>query len=898
MTGHEIRKRFLDYFRRQGHTVVPSASLVPADDPTLLFTGAGMNPFKDYFLGRRKDLKRAASCQKCFRTPDLEKVGKTAAHLTFFEMLGNFSFGDYFKEEACFWAWEFLTRELRLPPDRLWITIYEEDEEALAIWGDRIVVPAARILKFGAKDNFWPSNAPTEGPNGPCGPCSEIHYDYGCCTIGQVCPDPDQCQPGCPCGRFVEVWNLVFTQYDRQSDGSLKPLPAKNIDTGMGLERLTAVINGVQTNFETDLLKPIVRAAQEELKAQRPTPEVRAISDHVRALTFLIGDGVVPANDGRGYVARMLLRKAARHGRIFQRRAPFLYRLVPVVVNTMKAGYPELVESRERVAKVVKLEEERYQQTLEEKLPLLEQEVRQLAQTRISDPANFDAPVRFPASRAAWFYDTHGLVYEDIVEVAQQHMVPPPPLDEFQKALQGLQAKSKAASGFDGTIFAQTQSGRIAELGFTTTFVGYATLESEAKVVAILQDGRPVDRVQAPAQILLLLDQTPFYGESGGQLGDTGTIEGAQGKLVVEDTKRVDPAAGGAGPTIVHVARLVEGSVHLHDPIRRAVVDPARRQQVARNHTATHLLHAALRTVLGTHVQQAGSLVAPDRLRFDFTHSEKISASRLTDIETLVNQWACGNYAVNADEMAMSEAKAAGALAFFGEKYTDPVRVITIGSFSKELCGGTHLQATGQVGVLTVVDEGSVASGIRRIEALTGEAALAHLKGAEGQLLELAQRLKTPREKLGDAVERLRAQVKTLQTELERLKLVQSRAEADTWTVGATLPNGIQIVYQEIPQADMAQLRKLYDAWKQRAVSKSILCLGSRLVDSAFLVAGASADLVQSGFSAKAVIDRLAPIIEGNGGGRPEFAQAGGRNPAKLDDALKQVVPLVKELTR
>ncbi len=882
MTGHEIRQRFLDYFQRQGHTVVPSASLIPEDDPTLLFTGAGMNQFKEYFLGRKKDLKRAASCQKCFRTPDLELVGKTASHLTFFEMLGNFSFGDYFKPEAIQWAWEFLTRELKLPSDRLWITVYEQDDEALAIWRDRIKIPAVRMVKLGAKDNFWPSNAPTEGPNGPCGPCSEIHYDYGCCTVGQVCPDPDHCQPGCPCGRFVEVWNLVFTQYDRQSDGSLKPLPAKNIDTGMGLERLTAVVNGVRTNFDTDLLKPIVEASRKEMTAQFPSaakyplPEIYAVADHVRALTFLIGDGVVPSNDGRGYVVRMLLRKAARHGRGFGLKEPFLYRLVPVAANAMAAGYPELAEQRERIAKVIKQEEERFHQSLSEKLPILEEELRK---------------GRLSAERAAWFYDTHGIPFEEIVGATKMYAhVEVPSREQFDRALTTLQAKSKATSGFDEAIFAETLSGTIAGLGVSTTFIGYGTLEARAKVVALLVDGRPVDQVRAPASVMVLLDQTPFYGESGGQLGDTGRLEAAGGKLVVEDTKRVDQ-------TIVHVARVTEGTVKVPDAVR-AVVDLARRQQVARNHTATHLLHAALREVLGAHVHQAGSLVAPDRLRFDFTHTEAVQAARLRDIEARVNAWVRDNHGVATQEMAAAEAKASGALAFFGDKYGDRVRVVTINQFSKEFCGGTHLAATGQVGLLTIVGEGSVASGVRRVEALTGEAALAHLKGAEGQLLELAQLLRTPREKLGDAVERLRQQARALEAELERLRLAKSRGTAEElWKLGETLPGGVQVICREIPHAEMAALRALYDAWKPQAKGKSVLCLGSRSTDGVFLIVGSSPALVQAGFSAKTLIDRLAPIIEGKGGGRSDFAQAGGRNPARLQEALQQVVPIVKELT-
>ena len=874
ISGHQIRRQFLEFFARQGHPVVPSASLVPEDDPTLLFTGAGMNQFKDYFLGRRKDLRQAASCQKCFRTPDLEQVGKTASHLTFFEMLGNFSFGGYFKREAIAWGWEFLTKELAIPAEKLWITVYEQDDEALGIWRDVVKVPAGRIVKLGAKDNFWPSNAPADGPNGPCGPCSELHYDYGEPSPGNTCRT-NPCRPGCPCGRFVEVWNLVFTQFDRQSDGSLPPLPAKNIDTGMGLERLTAVVNGLRTNFDTDLLKPIVDAVLVETRATTVSPDVKALADHIRALTMLVADGVVPSNDGRGYVARMLLRKAARHGRGLGRQEPFLVRLVPAVVSTMAPGYPELAAQRERIAKVVLVEEERYQQTLIEKQPILEGELRK----------------GLTAERAAWLYDTHGLPYEEIEAVAQAARAAMPPRAQFDQALAALQVKSKTASGFSGAVFAQTLTGQIAALGLTTAFVGDAALEGKSKIAAILQDGRPVETLSAPAQALIVLEATPFYGESGGQLGDQGMLTAEDGKLVVEDTKRVDA-------TIVHVVRLVEGRVKVHDPVT-AVVDPARRRQVTRNHTATHLLHAALRAILGHQVHQAGSLVAPDRLRFDFTSSEPIAAARLRAIEQQVNGWVLDNVAVQVHhDVPMAKAKELGALMFFGDKYGDRVRVVTISEFSKELCGGTHLKATGEVGVLTIVDEGSVASGVRRIEALTGEAAWAHLKGAEGQLLELAQQLKAPREQLGDAVERLRQQARQLQQELERLTLKNAQQQAQALVAGATMVNGVRVVVQTVPGADMGRLRQLADALRAQSAAGSVVCLGGVADNAVSLVVGTSADLAVRGITAQALIARLAPVLGGRGGGRPDFAQAGGRDPSKLPEALGQVVPLVEELTK
>ncbi len=740
MKSSELRRRFLEFFRKRDHAILPSDSLIPAKDPTLLFTGAGMNPFKDYFLGVKKDLKRAATCQKCFRTGDVEQVGRTPAHLTFFEMLGNFSFGDYFKKEAVGFAWEFLTEDLRLPADRLWASVYEKDDEAAGIWEKQIGLPADRIVRFGAKDNFWPSNAPTQGPNGPCGPCSEIYYDYNRCLVGKTCPDPDHCKPGCPCGRFVEIWNLVFTQFDRRPDGRLADLPAKNIDTGMGLERLAAVTQDKMGVFETDLFEPIIEELILLQRAQAPEGFrkdqrgfVYAIADHARALTFLVGDGAVASNEGRGYVLRMLLRKAARAGATLGLKKPFLYQLVPQVVKIMGTAYPELVSRRESIAKAILTEEERFQQTLTEKLPLLEDALR-LESTGRPNESRVVFDIEHLAQLAARFYDTHGLSYEEIAEICGKHGIAPPPREAFDKALEALQAKSRAASRFAGEIFAQDALQELVlKTASETKFVGYEQMTSRAKVLGLVRENRLVPSAQAPAPIGVILDVSPFYGEAGGQVGDAGTLEGPEGKLTVTDTQWV-------GHVLVHSAQLKEGRIQVGDPVTGRV-DEKRRRCVAQNHTATHLLHSALRKVLGDHVSQAGSLVAPDHLRLDFSHGQGLSRGQLDSVESLVNEWVETNLPVTVDSMSLDEAQRSGALAFFGDKYGAMVRVVAIGEVSKELCGGTHLKASGEVGLLTIVEEGSIASGVRRVEALSDQAALDSL-GAE------VARLKQDQERL------------------------------------------------------------------------------------------------------------------------------------------------------
>lgn len=879
MKGAELRKRFLDFFKRQDHPILPSASLIPAADPTLLFTGAGMNPLKDYFLGLKHDLKKAASCQKCFRTGDLEKVGQTPSHLTFFEMLGNFSFGDYFKKEAIFLAWEFMTKELQISEELIWVSVYREDPEAVQIWHKEIGLPKERIVPFGAQENFWPSNAPAEGPNGPCGPCSELYYDYGRCLIGKTCPDPDHCTPGCPCGRFIEVWNLVFTQFDRQEGGKLLSLPMKNIDTGMGLERLTAVMQDKMSVFETDLFEPILEAMVHLLRREAPEvlrPDQRsyvyAIADHARALTFLIGDGVIPSNDGRGYVLRMLLRKASRHGRELGLEKPFLYQLVPVVAKVMESGYPDLPLRRESIAKLILAEEERFQENLEEKLPLLKEALRGLS-------------ALVPAE-AARFYDTHGLSYEEIVEVCKKEKVAPPTREDFDKALNALQAKSKTQSGFSGAIWTKDALTEIvAQVSKKTDFVGYELFpHMDAKVIGLIQGKNLVKEAHAPAQVGLILDRSPFYGESGGQVGDAGILEGPEGKLQVNDTQWV-------GKVLFHEAQLLEGRIAVGNTVS-AVVDRQRRRKVAQNHTATHLLHAALRTVLGGHVVQGGSLVAPDHLRFDFSHPNALSSSERESVESLVNAWIEEGLPVSVTQMPIEKARASGALALFGERYEDEVRVVSIGEVSKELCGGTHLSSSREIGLLTLVEEGSVAAGMRRLEALTAQQAFSFLKKESNELKEVASRLKASPEQAAQVVEKLIRQARSLEEQLERLHVEGAHEEAEKLADFGQKVGSFTFFAQKLEgERRHSGLRSFADAIRKRDPEAIIFLADS----SGFCVATSSGAAQEKGISAKELFKVSAEVAGGSGGGGPQMAQGKIGDPSQFEQVKERLKQYLKE---
>lgn len=843
MRTDDIRRAFLEFFRSKGHTVVPSDSLVPKDDPTLLFTGAGMNQFKEKFLGRNITYKRAATCQKCLRTADLEKVGKTSGHHTFFEMLGNFSFGDYFKKDAILWAWEFLTKVLKISPEKLWVSVYKDDEETRKIWKEIVKVPEAKIIKLGAKENFWPSEAPTNGPNGPCGPCSEIFYDWGK-TIG--CGKPD-CDPACDCGRFVEVWNLVFTQFDRLPDGSLKNLPNKNIDTGMGIERLASIMQGVKTNFEIDIFKPIIKEIEKE--AGDRGQGVNAIADHIRAVTFTIADGVMPSNEGRGYVVRKLIRRARGHAEGLGIKEIFLYKLVGVVTESMKGPYPELAARRDDIAQVVKKEEENFLFVIDTQLPKVEDAFGKILKEK----------GRVGLAELAFsFYDTYGMPYEMLEEIAEKFRLK---IDrkEFDGLLDKQREMSRAGTKIKGEIFSETFAKKVEALGLATEFLGYDELRLEAKVLAVLDGGE------------VILDKTPFYGESGGQVGDWGEIETGSGMMKVEDAKKI-------GETIVHIGRLVRGSI-LKGEIAKVKIDEGVRARVMRNHTATHLLQAALRKVLGEHVRQTGSLVDEGHLRFDFTHMKKMDEREVRRAEDIVNDNIKKSIPVRKEIKGLESAKAEGATALFGEKYDKSVRVVSIGDVSKELCGGTHVDNTKDIGVFKITSESSIASGVRRIEALTGDAATEWV-GKEREAESL--RLKVQ----GEKEEKKKASAERLKVETERL---------DSHIAGAKEARGIKLISEIIKDADFGILRTLSDKIKAKVKSAAIMLATKDEAKASFIIS-LTADLVKSyRLNAGDLAKSLAKEIGGSGGGRPDFAQGGGKEPSRLEDALEKISDILKE---
>ncbi len=862
MRTDEIRKSYLEFFASKGHTIVPSDSLVPKDDPTLLFTGAGMNQFKDKFLGRNVTYRRATSSQKCLRTGDLDNVGKTSGHHTFFEMLGNFSFGDYFKKEAIRWAWEYFTKVLNIDPERLWASVYKDDEEAYAIWRDVIKIPAKRIMKFGEKDNFWPAEAPSKGPNGPCGPCSEIFYDYG---RNAGCRKPG-CNPECNCGRFVEVWNMVFTQYDRCSDGSLKPLPAKNIDTGMGLERLASVMQGVCSNFEIDIFVPIAEAIESSLReaagdeaiskskiaSTSPRNDVRskinAIADHIRAVAFCIADGVMPSNEERGYVVRKLIRRAMVHGQDLGIKEAFLYKLVGIVSEVMGNAYPDLKAKRDDIAQVVEREEESFLFVVGTRLPKVEEAFAGMRKNGSNE---------LLAETAFNFYDTYGMPY-DMLEDAAEKFNLKINRDAFEKLLENQRARSRAKTKIKGEIFSETFAKKVEALGLKTEFLGYEKAHAEAKVDAVLDDGE------------VILDRTPFYGESGGQVGDWGKIETPGGAMEVEDAKRI-------GNTIVHIGKMLRGKIAKGETAKVSI-DEAARKKVAANHTATHLLQAALRIVLGEHVHQMGSLVDSEHLRFDFTHMKKTEERERARIEDIVNEWVRGAIPVHKKIEDLESARREGAMALFGEKYENKVRVVSIKGVSKELCGGTHAENTKEVGIFKITSESSIASGVRRIEALTGEAAKRWIEeDREAQ----SEKIKIQKEK---EEEKKRIEIKRQEEILNLDKNISF------YPVIA----GTTCVIDIIQDVDIETLRILSDRVKEKVKSAAIV-LGTGTGDKAVFFVSITDDVIKKGVRADVIAKETAALIGGSGGGKPNIAQGGGRDPEKLREALPKIIDFIRQ---
>jgi len=878
MTSNELRKKFLDFFSSKDHRIVESDSLVPKEDPTLLFTTAGMNQFKKQFLGKITDFKRAATSQKCLRTDDLEKVGKTAGHHTFFEMLGNFSFGDYFKEEAIIWAWEFLTINLELSAEKLWVSVYQEDNEAYDVWLNKINVPKKRIIKLGDKENFWPAEAKTKGPNGPCGPCSEIFYDYGK-TVG--CGKKN-CNPTCDCGRFVEVWNLVFTQFNRNADATLEPLPNKNIDTGMGLERLAAVMQGVYNNFDADLFVSIINTIKKEANIVKPKKDqlvkIRIIADHIRAITFAICDGVNPSNEDRGYVVRKLIRIGVNNYKALGIKKSFLYRIIPTVVDVMKEPYPELIKRRENIADIVKREEESFLKIVEtqdsiakDKMKVLEKEYKNKKTLAIK-------MAEFAFER----HDTYGYPYESIEATANKFNIPINRAT-FDKLMQEQKERSRQASAMGGDVFVDSAL----KLNLKDTrFDGYDNIQINAKIVKLLdKDSKEINSTQGNKDIKVILDRTAFYGEAGGQVGDSGFIEKDGERIEVIDTKIIDGV-------IVHIARVIKGTFKVNDKVK-SVVDTKRRMAIARNHTATHLLQAALRKVLGPHVQQQGSLVACDRLRFDFTHFRTISTQELNRIEEVVNEFIRANTTLKVKKMPLDEARKSGALAFFAEKYEENVRVVSVSDYSKELCGGTHLASTGEIGLFKITNESSIAQGIRRIEAVTGEGAYRLVKNEEFIIDELTDMLKAPQEKLVELTKKIITNQKNLEKKINKLNIEILKGSISDIISKSKDISGVKSIIQRFDDSDMGFLRSAIDLLKQK-VTCAVITVASVKDNKVYIAMGITADLVKKGLNASDLIKQIAQVVDGSGGGRADLAQAGGGDSSKLNEALLKTEKIIK----
>ena len=858
-----IRQAFLDFFRQKDHEVVASSPLVPANDPTLLFTNAGMVQFKDVFLGKEKrSYVRAASSQRCVRAGgkhnDLENVGYTARHHTFFEMLGNFSFGDYFKREAISYAWEFLTEVIKLPSERLWVTVFDEDDEAADIWLNEVKVDPARFSRIGAKDNFW-----SMGDTGPCGPCTEIFYDHGPEVAGGPPGTPDE-----DGDRYIEIWNLVFMQYNRDASGELTPLPKPSVDTGMGLERLAAILQGVHSNYEIDLFQQLIKAAARVTGASDlESKSLRVIADHIRACAFLIVDGVIPSNEGRGYVLRRIIRRAIRHGHKLGMGDSFFYKLVGPLAREMGEAYPELVKLQGQVEQVLEQEELRFAETLDHGLKILEEAIGGLQGQEI------------PGDTVFKLYDTYGFPVDLTADIARERDLKiDMPGFEAEMALQRERARASSH-------FAAVDAGGL-DIAGCSEFTGYEREVDQATVTGLFVNGESVDSLQAGTQGIVVLDHTPFYAESGGQVGDRGVLRKTGGVFRVLDTRKQGEGA------IIHIGELTQGAVSKGDQLE-AVVDHQRRAATRLNHSATHLLHAALREVLGDHVQQKGSLVDPERLRFDFSHFQPLSGEELQRIEDRVNEQIRANADVETRIMSIDQAKDAGAMALFGEKYGDVVRVLSIGDFSIELCGGTHARRAGDIGLLKIVAEGGVASGVRRIEAVTGEAALAYIRDTEKALTDVAGMVKAGRDDAAAKVSQLLERSRKLEKELEALKAKLASSQGSDLASQAQDVGGIQVLAARLDGADAKSLRETVDQLKNKLGAAAVI-LATITGDKVALVAGVT-KAETARVKAGELVNHVATQIGGRGGGRPDMAQAGGNQPENLDAALASVTDWVQQ---
>jgi len=870
MTGAQLRSAFLEYFGKNGHKILPSASLVPTNDPTLLFTNSGMVQFKEYFLGQSAaDWKRATTAQRCLRVSgkhnDLENVGYTARHHTLFEMLGNFSFGDYFKKEAIFFGWDFLTREVGLDGTRMTVSVFREDDDAYDLWHKTMGIPASRVVRFDEKDNFW-----SMGATGPCGPCSEILYDQG---EGVGCGRPG-CAVGCDCDRFLEIWNLVFMQFNQDESGTRTPLPKPSIDTGMGLERLAGVVQGVTSNYDTDLFRPILDGISRQSgvpigKSPGLDAAMRVVADHARATAFLIADGIVPSNEGRGYVLRRIMRRALRHGKKLGFDGPFLHRIAEIVVEEFREAYPGLAQSASFIDTVAFQEERRFLETLDAGLRMVEEEFSRMSGGRKI----------FPGEVAFKLYDTYGFPADLTADLCRERGVA---LDAagFEKEMEKQRAQSRV-SWKGGEVGAQDAlAGELSRAGISVNFVGYERMESDARVVAIFRQGARVATAASGEEAELVTDVTPFYGESGGQAGDTGDVQGDGFALRVQDTRRV------SADQVIHRVKVLSGTLR-EGQWARLRVDETSRRLTEGNHTATHLLQAALRKILGTHVKQAGSYVGPDKLRFDFSHFEALSPETLSAVEEEVNRVVFSPRPVTWESLPYEQAVAAGAMAFFGEKYADIVRMVSVPEVSRELCGGTHVRNTAEIGLFHILSEGAVAAGVRRIEAVTGLPAWRCLREEAGTLHSVARELKVAAPEVPERVRKFSAQIKALEKALQEARRRSSRDLVGEILSGAKEVAGVRRVFAEVEAMDAAALRDLADAVKGK-LSSGILLLGAREGERCHLVAGVTADLTGR-FSASDIVRKAAALVGGGGGGRKDMAQAGGSRVEHLPEALASI---------
>lgn len=862
---NNIRKEFLDFFKGKDHLTEQSFSLIPKNDKSLLLIGAGMAPLKKYFTGAEiPPAKRMATCQKCVRTGDVENVGLTARHLTFFEMLGNFSFGDYFKEEAVVWAWELLTDVLKIDKDRLWVTVYLEDDEAENIWHTKVGIPMERIVRLGKDDNFW------ELEVGPSGPCSEIYYDTG---ADRGCGSPD-CKPGCDCNRYIEIWNLVFTQFDKDENGVYHPLPNPNIDTGMGLERVAAVLQDKPTVFDVEPLNLIVNKVSEISQipyGQNKESDIamKIICDHSRAATFMIGDGVIPSNEGRGYVLRRLIRRAVRKGKSIGIHGEFLTKTVKVVIDNWKEAYPELSERESYILKVVSLEEERFKTTIDQGLELLMKEVETLKE---SGKKELDGKVAFK------LYDTYGFPSELTEEILKENGFSlnkgqfNEEMEEHRQMARDAR-KSTGVSGWKENDFTIDRD--------KTIFTGYNKLEDTSEVIAIIVESEQVNTISEGQSGIIVVDKTPFYAESGGQTGDRGQFIADDMLAKVTDTHKLN------SDIYLHETSLIKGSISVGDTIT-AKVDADKRKNTAKNHTSTHLLHKALRQILGDHVNQAGSYVSEGRLRFDYTHFEAVDHKTLKEIEKMVNEAILADYPVRTDILSMDQAKKSGAIALFDEKYQEKVRVVSVGNFSKELCGGTHIDDTAKIGLFKIISEGSIASGVRRIEAITGRAAINYVQELDNLTEELSLCMKTNKDELLSKVNSLKKEAKEKDKEIQKLNNEIIKTNINKILDQYEDIKGIKFFALKFLQKDANSLREIADRIKDKNESCAVI-LASDLGDKVLFVAAVSKDLLERGVHAGNMVKEAAAIAGGGGGGRPDFAQAGGKNPEKIDEAIDAV---------